>query len=221
MAMRMGINNIHVSYGGRDILRDCSFEFSEPGIYMITGDNGSGKSTLLRVCALLESPGAGAVEFYDNARPLTKDLALRRRLTLVLPRSGLFNATVYDNVTYGLKLRGMPPGAMRQRAAEALDFVGLSRRGKQNALTLSSGEAQRLAMARAMIIEPEILLMDEPTASVDKANIALIEDIILKLSKDRRIIIMSSHDEGQAARLGDRILRLSEGALMDVAAQST
>ena len=215
--MRLTIDNIHVGYEGRGVLRGCSFGFHEAGIYILTGDNGSGKSTLLRVCSLLEKPGSGTLEFSEDSRPLRQDMALRRRMTLVLPRAGLFNRSVYDNVIYGLRLRSIPAGAIRVKADEALDFVGLRDRAGQDAMTLSSGESQRLALARALILEPEILFLDEPTASLDRDNIAIIEEIILKLRDRQRMIIMTTHEEAQARRLGDRVLRLEDGQLRTTA----
>ena len=211
--MKLTIKDIRVSYEGTEVLRGCTYAFDSAGIYILTGDNGSGKSTLLRVCALLEKPDSGAVEFSEDGSPLEQDIHLRRRVTLVLPRVGLFNSSVHDNVAYGLKLRNVPSGTIQEKSGEALDFVRLSHKKEQNALTLSSGEAQRLGIARALILEPEILLLDEPTASVDKQNIAIIEDIILQLRNSSRMIIMTTHDEPQAGRLGDRVLRIDDGLL--------
>jgi tungstate transport system ATP-binding protein len=211
--MRLRVKDIRLSYGGDEVLRGCTFSFDESGIYILSGANGSGKSTLLRVCALLERPTSGEVEFYEDGSPLPRDIDLRRRLTLVLPRVGLFNDTAYGNVSYGLKLRGAPRKDMERKAQEALEFVGLSHKARQNALTLSSGEAQRLGIARALAIEPEVLFLDEPTASVDSKNVSVIEDIVLRLRGDRRIIVMTTHDERQAGRLGDRALTIDEGTL--------
>ena len=116
----------------------------------------------------------------ENGAALTKNLELRRRLTLVLPRTGVFNTTVYNNVAYGLKIRGIAYAKSRGTGHEALLAVGLAHKNWQWALDLSSGETKRLGMARAMVITPEILLLDEPTANIDPVNTEIIEDIILK-----------------------------------------
>jgi len=213
--MKLNIKDIHVSYDGAEVLRGCTYAFDSAGIYLLTGDNGSGKSTLLRVCALLERPGAGTVEFTQGGSPLRQDIDLRRRITLVLPRVGLFNSSVHDNVAYGLKLRNVPSKTIQMKSEEALDFVRLSHKREQNALTLSSGESQRLGIARALVLEPDILFLDEPTASVDRQNIEIIEDIILHLRNNSRMIIMTTHDEPQAARLGGRMLGMDDGLLLE------
>lgn len=211
--MNLTINNIKAGYEGKEVIRDCSYAFKEGGVYILTGDNGCGKSTLLTICSLLRKPDSGTVEYYEDRNLLVKDINLRRRITIVLPRAGLFNSLVYNNVIYGLKLRKIPRKLIEDKALEALDFVGLSHKIKQNALTLSSGEAQRLAIARAVITDPDILFLDEPTASVDKKNISIIEDIIFRLKDNRRIIIMATHNEQQARRLGDKVLLMEEGIL--------
>jgi len=218
--MRLNIRNIVLRYRDKEVLRGCSYDFRPEGIHILTGENGSGKSTLLRVCSLLEAPDRGTVEFFENGSPLPQDIRLRRRITLVLPRVGLFNTSVYENVVYGLKLRKVAESSIRKKAADALDFVGLSEKSKQNALTLSSGESQRLGIARALILEPEILFLDEPTASVDKKNIAIIEDIVQKLKGEKMIIIMATHDELQAKRLGDKVLLMDNGIIVDTEPQA-
>lgn len=211
--MKLRINDIRLSYDQVEVLRGCTFDFEEPGIYMLTGGNGSGKSTLLRIFSLLEKPTSGKVAYYENGSALAKDISLRRRLTLVLPRVGLFNDTSYGNIAYGLMLRNTPGEKMERKVLEALEFVGLSHKAAQNALTLSSGESQRLGMARALAIEPEVLFLDEPTASVDKKNVSIIEDIISKLKSESRIIVMTTHDERQAERLGGKVLHMDDGIL--------
>jgi tungstate transport system ATP-binding protein len=176
------------------------------------GSNGCGKSTLLRICSLLEEPDGGDLLFQENGAPLIRDLALRRRMTLVLPRTGVFNTTVFNNAAYGLKVRGMGGNLLKREVDRALDFVGLAHKSGQNALTLSSGETQRLGIARALAIGPEILFLDEPTASVDEENTAIIESIIGDLKKERRtMVIMTTHDKDQAARLADTLLFMTGG----------
>lgn len=211
--MNLAMKGIELGYAGKEVLRGCSYSFNTPGIYVLTGENGSGKSTLLRVCSLLEKPERGAVEYRSGDRILPHDMALRRRITLVLPRIGVFNTSVFENVVYGLRLRKVPKREIGEKAMEALDFVGLSHKARQNALTLSSGETQRLGMARAIILAPEVLFLDEPTASVDKKNLSIIEDIILNLGGNRRLVIMTTHDAQQAERLGNTVLRIDEGVL--------
>ncbi len=214
----MLITHIRKDYDGRAVLKDCSYAFGSSGAYVLMGPNGCGKSTLLRICSLLERPDGGDLLFQDNGAPLVQNIALRRRMTLVLPRTGVFNTTVFNNVAYGLTIRNMQKHAIEDNVQKALAFVGLEHKKKQNARTLSSGETQRLGLARALAIGPEILFLDEPTASVDEENTAIIETIIANLKKDgRTLVIMTTHDRDQAERLADRVLIIERGSLRETA----
>jgi tungstate transport system ATP-binding protein len=214
MSLRLTASNISKNYNGNGVLKDCSFSFGESGIYVLTGPNGSGKSTFLRICSLIESPDSGQVSYFSDRHALSHDLALKRRITLVLPKVGVFNATVFRNAAYGLSVRGISGREAKARVDKVLDFVGLVHKKDQNALTISSGETQRLGIARALVIEPEILFLDEPTASVDQRNIEIIEGIILKMKQEGMVaVIMTTHDKEQAGRLADRLLVMKDGAI--------
>lgn len=214
--MKLTVSAIARSYDRRPVLRDCSCAFHEPGTYVVMGPNGSGKSTFLRVCALLEPPDSGTIAYFDNGIALDHDIPLKRRITLVLPRTGVFNSTVYKNVAYGLKIRGLHHNVIARKVDEALAFVGLGPKAGQHARTLSSGETQRLGIARALAIEPEVLFLDEPTASLDEENTGIIESIILHMKRARRtLVIMTTHDRDQAARLADKLLFMHQGTITD------
>jgi tungstate transport system ATP-binding protein len=214
--MKLQIDHIRKDYDGRTILKDCSYAFGGSSVYVLMGPNGCGKSTLLRICSLLEQPDGGELLFSDNGAPLVPDMRLRRRMTVVLPRTGVFSTTVFNNVAFGLRVRNALKEAINGRVQEVLTFVGLGHKLKQNALTLSSGEIQRLGIARALAIGPDILFLDEPTASVDQENTAIIESIILAMKKEgRTMIIMTTHDQDQAERLADRLLVIRHGIIRD------
>jgi tungstate transport system ATP-binding protein len=214
MSLSLNLNHIGKSYEGNPVLRDCSYAFKERGIYALIGPNGCGKSTLLRICALLENPDQGVIAYEAGHSPVNTDIHLRRRITLVLPNVGVFNTSVFKNVAYGLSIRGLKRGEIRDRVAEALQFVGLGKKNNQNARTLSSGETKRLGLARALVLEPEILFLDEPTASVDQKNTEIIEDILMRIKKNgRSLVIMSTHDADQTRRLADRVLKIHQGEL--------
>lgn len=214
--MKLTIDHIRKDYDGRTVLRDCCYAFDGRSVHVLMGPNGCGKSTLLRICSLLERPDGGGLLYSDNSTPLVPDMQLRRRMTLVLPRTGVFNTTVFNNAAYGLKVRCLRKDAIAGRVQEVLAFVGLAHKQKQNGLTLSSGETQRLGIARALAIRPEILFLDEPTASVDEENTGIIEDIIGSLKREGgTMVIMTTHDRDQAERLADKLLIMKAGEVRE------
>ncbi|GBE05444.1 putative amino-acid import ATP-binding protein YxeO [bacterium BMS3Abin10] len=214
--MKLNVSDINKSYNGKAVLQDCSVSFEKGAVYALMGPNGSGKSTFLRICALLETPDKGSVEYLSGDSIVRNDIGLRRRITLVLPGVGVFNTTVHKNVVYGLKIRGLSKEEIRRRADSALEFAGLLHKKDHNALTLSTGEGQRLGIARAMVIEPEILFLDEPTVSTDQENTAIIEGIILDMKKKgMSTVIITTHDPAQAERLTDRVLIMRDGKIIE------
>lgn len=211
--MKLTVSNIAKAYEGRAILKDCSYAFDKNGTYVLMGRNGSGKSTFLRICALLEQADGGTVTYAENGA-LQPDMALRRRITLVLPKIGVFNTTVSRNVAYPLNVRGLSHDDIESRVNKTLAFVGLDRKKTQHARTLSSGETQRLGIARALVLDPEILFLDEPTASIDEENTGIIESIIKDMKKEgRAMVILTTHDNAQAERIADKMLVLEHGVL--------
>ncbi len=216
MRLGMEVSNISKKYNGDQILRDCSYPFKTPGVYILTGPNGCGKSTFLRISSLIERPDSGVISFFSNGNPVPADLQLKRRITLVLPKVGVFNTSVFRNVAYGLKIRGKGRRETEEIVDRVLDFVRLSHKKAQNGLTLSSGETQRLGIARALAIGPDILFLDEPTASVDQKNSLIIEEIILTMKKQNGLtVIMTTHDQNQARRLADVSLVIRDGVLSE------
>ena len=215
MKLKLRVSKIRKGYNGSQVLKGCSFAFDHPGIYVLTGPNGCGKSTFLRICDLLEEPDDGEISYTAHGVPLAQDISLRRRLALVLPKVGIFNSTVFNNAAYGLKVRGVPKRDVCERVNQYLESFGLIDKMNQNALTLSSGETQRLGIARALIIEPDILFLDEPTASVDAKNCMIIEEIILGMKeKGTLIVIMTTHDADQAKKLADTLIRIEDGSII-------
>jgi len=213
--MKLQASHISKVYNRRTILKDCSYVFDKTGTYVLMGANGCGKSTFLRICALLEQQDSGEIAYLDNGAALARDIALMRRITLVLPRTGVFNTTVFKNVAYGLKLRGLDRPAIERKVQSALEFVGLGPKAGQHGRTLSSGETQRLGLARALVLEPEVLFLDEPTASIDQENTEIIEEIIGAMKKESRsLVIMTTHDRDQAERLADQLLVIQDGILI-------
>jgi len=212
--MGLKINDVHKSYNGKAALKNCTFTFAQGHVYALMGPNGCGKSTLLRVCALLEPCDRGDITFFSGESVFSNDIALRRRITLVLPRIGVFNTSVFKNVSYGLVIRGLRKAAVTHKVDEILRVVGLINKRDEPARTLSSGETQRLGIARAMVLEPDVLFLDEPTAFTDVENTSIIEGIILTMkNQGGTTIIMSTHDWEQAKRLACEVLSMHDGRI--------
>lgn len=214
MALVLRVDDLWKRYPCSDVLRGCDVSFDRRGIYVLTGPNGSGKSTFLRLCALLEEPDKGRVSYLNDGEGLEKDIALKRRITLVLPKTGIFNSSVFGNMAFGLKIRGIKRSEIAERVDRCLESFGLQDKKRQNALTLSSGEGQRLIIARALVTGPEILFLDEPTASVDHKNSEFIEELVLGMKgQGGPVVVMTTHDAAQASRLADFKLVIRDGKI--------
>src|SRR5512140_1234709 len=164
------LNSIRKCYGSNVALDIEELTIAEGRLYMLTGANGAGKSTLLSVLAFLAPPTSGEI-FYAGKRvdwdPGSME-KYRRKVTLLHQSPFLFGGTVNDNVAFGLKARGIHGEAQLRRIDKALDDVDLQGFRNRKARELSGGEAQRVAMARALVLEPEVLLLDEPLANIDR-----------------------------------------------------
>ncbi len=196
--------NIQKSYGKRLIL-DLDLHFTDGGLHVILGPNGCGKTTLLRLLALLDTPDKGEILLSENGNALTQNMKTRHSIVLVPRPDGLFNHSVHQNVGYGLKLRNISKSQRLKRVQKVLEAVKLTHLCRSNALSLSSGEKQRLCMAMAMAVKPDVILLDEPTSSLDPHNSHQIEQIILQLKKEKRMIILVTHNISQARRLADTV----------------
>ena len=204
-------------YDGRTVLEVEHLAVPRGSLTAVAGPNGSGKTTLLKIINLLVEPDAGSLQFEgaDALRP-GDGLLLQRRMTYVGQSPLMLNISVARNVAYGLKARGVPSAEAERRALEALERVGLTHLAGRRATTLSGGEAQRAAVARALAIEPELLLLDEPTAHVDQSSRETIEEIIRSLhTQQGTTICLTTHDAGQAYRLAETIHTLIEGRLVE------
>ena len=212
------VRNLKKVYNDKIILDVDNLNFQEGKIYAIVGPNGSGKTTLLNILNLLEKPDEGQIFFYDQeiANKSNSDtLEIRRRMTLVNQDPFLFHSTVYDNIAYGLKIRSIPSKVQKSRIRNALNIVGLSGFKDRRANQLSGGEAQRVVIARALVIKPEILFLDEPTTSIDQRHIDIVEGIIKKIKKEiKTTVIFTTHDLSQAYRLADEVISLLDGKII-------
>lgn len=209
------IEDLYIAFGGKEVLKDINLQILRGEIFALVGPSGAGKTTLLRILDCFEHPEKGNVKF--NGMETAGIVNIRRRMSLLFQIPAIFNRSVFENVAYGLKVRGIDRKIIEKKVIEALGIVGLCGLENQKAPTLSGGEAQRMAFARAIVYDPEILLLDEPTANLDPANVMKIEDIIKWLREEKNTtILLASHNIPQVRRLADRVCILINGEVIEV-----
>lgn len=203
---------VSVQVGSTVILDDVNLSIAPGQPTMVIGPNGSGKTTLLRLCMGLAVPTTGRITWggRDALRP--------GRLAMLFQRPVMLRRSVADNITYGLAKAGLSRKQRLARMEQVLSRVGLLELAGRPARRLSGGEQQRVALARALAREPELLLLDEPTASLDPAATRAVEDIITMAAQSGIKIVMASHDLGQVRRLAGEVAFLVRGRLCERAA---
>lgn len=202
------LENLSFDAGGKRLIDGISHRFSSGNKTVILGPNGAGKSLLLRLCHGLLVPTGGTVRWQGAANP-----ALHQ--AMVFQRPVMLRRTAAANIDYALSLRKLPNEERRQRTAEVLLRTGLANQALTPARVLSFGEQQKLALARAWALHPEVLFLDEPTASLDPSATHAIEEIIEAIHDAGTRIIMTTHDLSQAQRLADEILFIHHGRLLE------
>lgn len=204
------LHDLSYTAGGTAIIRGISARIESGPRSVILGPNGAGKSVLMRLCHGLLTPTGGRIVWQGN-----KNGDARRRQAMVFQRPIMLRRSALANVMYGLKLAGKSRSECELRAMDVLEVVGLVQHAARPARVLSGGEQQRLALARAWALGPDVLFLDEPTANLDPASTQDIEHIINAIHASGTKIIMTTHNLGQARRLGDEILFISNGRLME------
>lgn len=202
---------VGLAIGSTTLLRDIDLTIMPGAPTLIVGPNGAGKSTLLRLAMGLLSPGSGRVTWGGRADPAP------RRRAMLFQRPVMLRRSVEGNLAYALKQAGVPSARRPARIEALLDQAGLSTLGARPARRLSGGEQQKLALARALARDPELLLLDEPTANLDPAATRAVEEIIATAASSGIKILMASHDLGQVRRLAGDVHFLVAGTLRESA----
>jgi tungstate transport system ATP-binding protein len=208
----MRLRGVSVSLGGRAALDGVDLDLSLTGRTVVIGPNGAGKSTLLQVMHGLIAPQAGRLRGED-----AQGGALRPRFAIVFQRPVMLRRSVLGNVEHALRIARVPAAQRGARAAAALADSGLAHAAGRSARRLSGGEQQRLAIARAQALDPECLLLDEPTASLDPAAGAAIERHLLSLAARGCGLVMSTHDLAQARRIAQHVVLMHRGRVVEAA----
>jgi tungstate transport system ATP-binding protein len=204
------LENVSYAAGARAIIDGVSLVLEAGPRTVILGPNGAGKSVLMRVCHGLLAPSSGRVAWARAEQP-----GERRRQAMVFQRPVMLRRSAVANIDYALQLAGVAPAERAEHALAALEMVGLAALARSPARKLSGGEQQRLALARAYALHPEVLFLDEPTANLDPSATAEVERIVRRIHADGTKIVMTTHNLGQARRLGDEIVFLHGGRLVE------
>jgi len=202
------LDRVAFAVNGRTIIDGVSTEITEGPRTIILGSNGAGKSVLMRLCHGLLVPTSGSIEWRGGVNG-------RSRQAMVFQRPVMLRRSALANIVYGLRLAGISAHESEMRARDVLEAVGLERFAGRPARVLSGGEQQRLALARAWALGPEVLFLDEPTANLDPGATREVESLIGQIRAGGTKIVMTTHNLGQAKRLGDEILFLSQGRLVE------
>ena len=210
--------NLTKQYHEKVALKNINMGIDRGDFLAVVGPSGSGKTTFLRLLDLLDEPTEGQILYdgVDIAKPEKERLVIRRHIGVVFQQSVMFNTSVYDNVAYPLRIRGAS-GDLTQKVDETLALVRLEGFEERRATALSGGEMQRVSLAQALIFEPELLLLDEPTANLDPKNSVIIEQIVSKVNRERNVtVVMATHNMLQAQNLASKAAVLREGELTEI-----
>lgn len=216
MAPYLVVDRLIKRYESKTVLDIEEFVVNQGEVLAVIGPNGSGKSTLLRLIAHLEKPNSGSIRFASDKGP-GSDLDIRRRLAFVFQEPLLFTGTVFDNIAYGLKVRGIKRGEIEQRVRDAAQMFGIHHLLDRPSNALSGGEAQRTSLARAFVLRPELLLLDEPTALLDPpTKESLLVDLYDVLEQMDTTVIYITHELTEAMILADRCAFIEGGRIIQV-----
>ena len=220
LAYALEAKDLSVTHGDQKTLDVPLLQVHPNEVLMVIGPNGSGKTTLLLSLALLLKPSTGAISYRGiPVMGSNQVLQLRRKLAVVFQESLLLNSSVWDNVTLGLRLRGVKGDEVRIRTEKWLERFSIAHLKKRQARLLSGGEAKRVSLARAFVLQPEVLFLDEPFAALDSpTRQSLLEDFESVLRETKTTTVMVTHDRNEALILGDRVAVLMNGSISQIGA---
>lgn len=217
MTIAAELENVTKVFGNKTVLDGINLQIREGEILALLGPNGSGKTTLLKILAFIEDPTSGEIKFRGETVTLKNTEKTRMQSTLVFQKTILFDTSVYNNITYGLKIRKLPKDVRNEEVKRVLKLVKLEGFEKRAARKLSGGEQQRVAIARALVLKTKLLLLDEPTANLDPKNASILEEVIATVNREHKItIVMATHNMFQAKALPTRIALISDGKITEV-----
>lgn len=206
------VTGVSFEVAGHCLLDDVCFQLERGPLTVILGANGAGKSLLLKICHGLLSPTRGEISWQSTSK-----VQVRNRQAMVFQRPVLLRRSVAANIDYVLRLHCVAKPERHQRIAACLQLAGLSHLERRSARVLSGGEQQKLALARAWAVRPEIVFLDEPTANIDPAATLFMENLIKQFSRTGAKVVLTTHDLAQAKRLADEVLFLHQGRLLEQA----
>ncbi|MEX2524667.1 MAG: ATP-binding cassette domain-containing protein [Gammaproteobacteria bacterium] len=212
------LTDIEFAYNGDPALAFPSLVIGSSGITAIVGPNGSGKSTLLNLLAFMHPPGRGHIRFQAETAGPADYPQLRRRVGYVQQKPYLFHASVRKNIETGLKFRGMPGPERRRQGQRIIDEFGLGELAERYSHDLSGGEAQKVAIARAMVLQPRVLILDEPFSHLDRSFRRELESMLLRINEHAEAtVIFTTHDQMQAQAVADQTVSIFDGHPIPVA----
>lgn len=213
------VNNLHKSFGKNEVLKGIDEHIKKGEVVVIIGPSGSGKSTFLRCLNLLEVPTEGEITFEgknitDKKENINK---IREKMGMVFQQFNLFpHKTVLENLCLApINVKGLSKEEAKNKAMELLNRVGLSDKASEYPNSLSGGQKQRIAIARALCMEPDVMLFDEPTSALDPEMVGEVLSVMKLLANEGMTMVIVTHEMGFAKEVGDRILFMDEGKIME------
>lgn len=211
------LQGVKMRMGGEPLLDVARFELPAGSCTILSGRNGAGKTTLLKIAAGVQRPDSACVQTDSGTFDWRRMRPILRKHSIYLHQHAyMFDLSVDDNVAYGLRKAGVPAAERKSRVDAALDWAGLAHLATRNARKLSGGERQRLALARARVLSPAVLLLDEPTTNMDQEARQQSFFLIRRMVSEGMGVVIASHDRQVIGQLGDRHLDLADGRLLEV-----